>query len=186
MGQLRAQASDPSRMIETVLKEGYEVYLRSKYPNYDSRTEDLMQLSQFAGQYSSSEDFLSEMALLTSIESDAASMARGEDGMLTLSSVHQAKGLEWSVVFVVWLAEGRFPSMRSLTDSGGEGEEEERRLFYVAVTRAKDQLFLSYPRFAADRGGRDMIQRPSRFLSELSGQEYERLDVEDVRDYSQW
>ncbi len=186
MAQLRAQGSDPSRMIETVLKEGYEVYLRSKYPNYDSRTEDLVQLAQFAGQYSSSEDFLSELALLTSIESDAGPMVSEEDGMLTLSSVHQAKGLEWSVVFVVWLAEGRFPSMRSLTDEGGEGEEEERRLFYVAVTRAKDQLFLSYPRFAADRGGRDMIQRPSRFLAELSGQEYERLDVEDIRDYGHW
>jgi DNA helicase-2/ATP-dependent DNA helicase PcrA len=70
---------------------------------------------------------------------------------------------------LIWLAEGRFPSLRSLSETGNEGEEEERRLFYVAITRARDELYLCYPRFAADRGGRDMIQQPSRFISELSG-----------------
>ena len=99
--------------------------------------------------------------------------------MMTLSSVHQAKGLEWSVVFIIWLAEGRFPSIRSLSESGGEGEEEERRLFYVAVTRARDELYLCYPRFAADRGGRELFQRPSRFISELRGGGYERLDPDE-------
>jgi DNA helicase-2/ATP-dependent DNA helicase PcrA len=99
--------------------------------------------------------------------------------MLTLTSVHQAKGLEWSAVFIIWLAEGRFPSLRSLSETGGEGEEEERRLFYVAVTRARDRLYLCYPRFAADRGGREMIQRPSRFISELSGEGYEKLDADE-------
>jgi DNA helicase-2/ATP-dependent DNA helicase PcrA len=99
--------------------------------------------------------------------------------MLTLTSVHQAKGLEWSAVFIIWLAEGRFPSIRSLSDSGGEGEEEERRLFYVAVTRARDKLYLCYPRFASDRGGRDMIQQPSRFISELRGEGYERADPDE-------
>jgi DNA helicase-2/ATP-dependent DNA helicase PcrA len=101
------------------------------------------------------------------------------DGRITLSSVHQAKGLEWPVVFIIWLAEGRFPSIRSLAESGGEGEEEERRLFYVAVTRARDELYLCYPRFAADRGGREMIQHPSRFIAELGGSGYERLGVEE-------
>ena len=170
--------SDPGRMIETVLKEGYETYLHAKYPNYESRTDDLRQLANFAQQYSSGEDFLSEMALLTSIEGEDQPVGREEDGALTLSSVHQAKGLEWSVVFIIWLAEGRFPSLRSLTESGGEGEEEERRLFYVAVTRARDELYLCYPRFASDRGGRETIQRPSRFISELSGQGYERVDLD--------
>lgn len=98
--------------------------------------------------------------------------------MVTLSSVHQAKGLEWAVVFIIWLAEGRFPSVRSLLESGGEGEEEERRLFYVAITRARDELFLCYPRFAPDRGRRDMIQRPSRFIAELSGVGYVRFNPE--------
>jgi DNA helicase-2/ATP-dependent DNA helicase PcrA len=172
--------SDPGRMIETVLKEGYEAYLHAKYPNYESRTDDLRQLANFAQQYSSGEDFLSELALLTSMEGEDQPVGREEDGTLTLSSVHQAKGLEWSVVFVIWLAEGRFPSLRSLTESGGEGEEEERRLFYVAVTRARDELYLCYPRFASDRGGRETIQRPSRFISELPGEGYERVGPEEL------
>jgi DNA helicase-2/ATP-dependent DNA helicase PcrA len=171
---------DAAGMIELVLKEGYEAYLQSRYPNYESRTDDLRQLAAFAGQYSSCQDFLSELALLTSMEGETTPVrGRDEDGTVKLSSVHQAKGLEWSVVFIIWLAEGRFPSLRSLSESGGEGEEEERRLFYVAVTRARDELYLCYPRFAPDRGGREMIQRPSRFISELSGKGYERLATDD-------
>ena len=172
--------SDPAGMIDLVLKEGYEAYLQSRYPNYEIRTDDLRQLAAFAGQYSSCQDFLSELALLTSMEGETTPVrGRDENGTVKLSSVHQAKGLEWSVVFIIWLAEGRFPSLRSLSESGGEGEEEERRLFYVAVTRARDELYLCYPRFAPDRGGREMIQRPSRFISELSGKGYERLATDD-------
>ena len=172
--------SDPAAMIELVLKEGYEGYLQSRYPNYESRADDLRQLAAFSSQYSSCQDFLSELALLTSMEGETSSTRGADgDGMITLSSVHQAKGLEWPVVFIIWLAEGRFPSIRSLSESGGEGEEEERRLFYVAVTRARDELYLCYPRFAADRGGREMIQRPSRFIAELGGSGYERLGVEE-------
>jgi DNA helicase-2/ATP-dependent DNA helicase PcrA len=173
--------SDPGRMIGGVMKEGYEAYLQSRYPNYESRADDLRQLAAFASQYSSCQDFLSELALLTSMEGETTSI-RGGDGkeMITLSSVHQAKGLEWSVVFIIWLAEGRFPSLRSLAESGGDGEEEERRLFYVAVTRARDKLYLCYPRFAAERGGRAVIQRPSRFISELSEEGYERLDLDNL------
>ena len=174
-------ASDPGGMIELVMQEGYEAYLQSRYPNYESRADDLRQLAAFAGQYSSCQDFLSELALLTSMEGETTSVRGGDGkGMITLSSVHQAKGLEWSVVFILWLAEGRFPSLRSLAESGGDGEEEERRLFYVAVTRARDELYLCYPRFAAERGGRAMIQRPSRFISELYGKGYRRLDLDEL------
>jgi len=174
--QLRREGMtiSPADMIEAILQGGYETILQAKYPNYESRADDLRQLTVFAGQYASCQDFLSDLALLTSVESEPQSFEEG-DGTLTLSSVHQAKGLEWSAVFVIWLAEGRFPTTRSLSDSGGEGEEEERRLFYVAVTRARDELFLCYPRFAADRGGGETTQRPSRFISELSGEEYERV-----------
>jgi DNA helicase-2/ATP-dependent DNA helicase PcrA len=70
--------------------------------------------------------------------------------------------------------------LRSVAVSGGDGEEEERRLFYVAVTRARDELYLCYPRFAAERGGRAMIQRPSRFISELYGKGYRRLDLDEL------
>jgi len=170
------KTSGPGAMIERVLQEGYEAYLQSKYTDPDSRMDDLQQLAAFAYRYSSCQDFLSELALLTSLEGESAPVRqRDENGTVTLTSVHQAKGLEWSVVFIIWLADGRFPSVRSLMEAGGEGEEEERRLFYVATTRARDELFLCYPRFAPDRGRREMMQRPSRFLAELSGMGYERL-----------
>ncbi|NWF55595.1 MAG: ATP-dependent helicase [Syntrophaceae bacterium] len=170
------RTSDPAGMIEEVMGSGYEDYLKAKYPNFESRADDLRQLAVFAGQYASCQDFLGDLALLTSIESEAEPFGEGEV-VLTLSSVHQAKGLEWSAVFIIWLAEGRFPSHRSLSDLSGEGEEEERRLFYVAVTRARDHLYLCYPLFAPDRGGREMIQQASRFISELPGEGYERLDL---------
>jgi len=180
------KTSGPGAMIERVLQEGYESYLQSKYPDYESRMDDLRQLAAFAYRYSSCQDFLSELALLTSLEGESTPVrGRDENGTVKLSSVHQAKGLEWSVVFIIWLAEGRFPSVRSLLESGGEGEEEERRLFYVAITRARDKLFLCYPRFAPDRGRRNMIQRPSRFIAELSGVGYERFAPEEDGD-DQW
>jgi DNA helicase-2/ATP-dependent DNA helicase PcrA len=172
----------PGKMIETVMKDGYEAFLQSKYPNYESRIDDLRQLMAFADQYSSLEDLLSELALLTSMDREQETPQAGGNGSLKLSSVHQAKGLEWSAVFVIWLAEGKFPSVRSLSDANGQGEEEERRLFYVAVTRAQDELYLCYPRFAPDRGGREMIQQPSRFIVELEGQGYERVDPPNGRD----
>jgi DNA helicase-2/ATP-dependent DNA helicase PcrA len=177
------KTSGPGGMIDRVLQEGYESYLQSKYPDYESRMDDLRQLAAFAYRYSSCQDFLSELALLTSLEGESTPVrGRDENGTVKLSSVHQAKGLEWSVVFIIWLAEGRFPSVRSLLESGGEGEEEERRLFYVAITRARDELFLCYPRFAPDRGRKEMIQRPSRFIAELSGVGYERFNPEEEGD----
>jgi DNA helicase II / ATP-dependent DNA helicase PcrA len=183
LARLREPAihADPGKMIDIVMKEGYEGFLQAKYPNYESRIDDLRQLAAFAGQYSSLADFLSELALLTSMEGGEGRASSGEDGTLKLSSVHQAKGLEWSAVFVIWLAEGKFPSQRSLSDSGGEGEEEERRLFYVAVTRARDELYLCYPRYAPDRGGRETIQEASRFLAELAGRGFERMDASELR-----
>jgi DNA helicase-2/ATP-dependent DNA helicase PcrA len=84
---------------------------------------------------------------------------------VTLTSVHQAKGLEWKIVFIVWLADGMFPSSRSLERD--DALEEERRLFYVAVTRARDELYLTYPNLRLNAGYGEMLQRPSRFLSEV-------------------
>lgn len=179
--QKMQQISGPEKMIELILKEGYEDYLRFRYADYDSRMDDLKQLASFAQNYSSLHDFLSELALLTSLEGEISSLrGSGEEGSVILSSVHQAKGLEWSYVFIIWLAEGKFPSRRSLGENGGIGEEEERRLFYVAVTRAREELYLSYPLFAPDRGSKDFWQRPSRFISELSGKGYIKLEIAEL------
>ncbi len=99
-----------------------------------------------------------------------------DDDRVVLSSIHQAKGLEWSRVIVMWLSEGRFPNYRSVATD--EGLEEERRLFYVAVTRAKNEIALVYPMLARDRYGVDVILEPSRFLTELPEPVYERWTIE--------
>jgi DNA helicase-2/ATP-dependent DNA helicase PcrA len=97
---------------------------------------------------------------------------------LTLSTIHQSKGLEWSGVFLLWLADGRFPSAQALRSP--EEEEEERRLFYVAVTRSRRYLYLCHPRWADDSRGLRTILRPSRFLTELDSAQppYERWEIE--------
>jgi len=153
----------PAQMIQSVMEAIYDDYARAKFPNYDLRREDLNTLANFSRQYESPQAFLDQLALLTTMDSNAADTE--EQDRVTLSSVHQAKGLEWKVVFVIWLADGKFPTGRSLENP--DAIEEERRLFYVAVTRAKDELYLSYPCMSFNSGYGDPLQRPSRFLGEI-------------------
>ncbi len=155
-----------SKMIGLVIEAGYEDYLEESYANYRSRLEDLEQLAVFARQFPTLEDFLTQLALLTNLEAEDEQPARTDDERLRLSTIHQAKGLEFDVVFVIMLCDGLFPSERSLETD--KGEEEERRLMYVAITRARNELYLSYPLMRAGYGGRgDMMQQPSRFLEEI-------------------
>lgn len=155
-----------ARMIELVMEAGYEDYLQEQYTNYRNRQEDLEQLQSFAVQFESVEQFLEQMALQTAIEAEASSEGAPDTDQARLSTIHQAKGLEFDVVFVITLCEGLFPSSRSVKSQ--DGEEEERRLFYVALTRARDELYLTFParRSAVWDGGED-CQLPSRFLLEL-------------------
>jgi len=139
--------------------------LKATFENYTSRREDLEQLAAFSEQFDTLQEFLTQLALLTNVEAEETDRANRDLERLRLSTVHQAKGLEFDVVFVIMLCEGMFPSNRSMET--GEGEEEERRLMYVAVTRARDELYLSYPIIRAVGGGGDMMQRPSRFLGEI-------------------
>ena len=78
--------------------------------------------------------------------------------------MHQAKGLEWKAVFIIWAAEGKFPSPRSLKEL--DSEEEERRLWYVALTRAQDELYVTYPLLITDYNRQTVLQKPSRFVTE--------------------
>ena len=161
-------------MIEIVIDNFYEAYLKAKYPNARARLEDLNQLAAFGTQFKAVEDFLSQLALLTNLEADDASLiTSGEQEYVRLSTVHQAKGQEWKAVFVISLCDGMFPLSRSLDNL--EGEEEERRLFYVAVTRAKDELFLTYPLYRATGGDTGGFQRPSRFVGEIPKTHYQEL-----------
>jgi DNA helicase-2/ATP-dependent DNA helicase PcrA len=175
----RLRKMEPKRaaeMIEQVVEGYYAGHLTVKYPNARAREEDLHQLAAFAMQFESVDDFLSQLALLTNLEAeDASLLAANEQEFLRLSTVHQAKGQEWKAVFVIGLCDGMFPLSRSLDNL--EGEEEERRLFYVAVTRAKDELFLTYPLFRMMGGDSGGFQRQSRFLAELPKSHYQELSL---------
>ena len=168
--------SSPSRMIELVLDAGYEEYLKEQYTNYRSRLEDVQQIAQYSRQFESPEEFLAQLALETNLDVEDQTAETNDDERIRLTSIHQAKGLEFGVVFVVMLCEGMFPSSRSLENP--DAEEEERRLFYVATTRAKNELYLSYPlmRFTQGRQG-DVMQQPSRFLNELPEKVYESWNL---------
>jgi DNA helicase-2/ATP-dependent DNA helicase PcrA len=168
------QPSGPAKMLQCVREAVYDDYARSKFPDYDSRREDLNTLTQFASQYTSTEEFLDQMALLGGTEQGAATGNQPGDGV-TLSSVHQAKGLEWPTVFVIWLTEGMFPSQRSMGSE--EAMDEERRLFYVALTRAEDDLYLSWPLIRRTMGGPETLQRISPFLQEIPGSLLEEWQV---------
>ena len=159
---------DAGKMIELIVEAGYDAYVEANYDKAPQRLDDIEQLGVFARQYETLETFLAELALLTNVEAEQ-DRAEEDDEKIRLSTIHQAKGLEFKVVFVVMLCDGMFPSNRSLDSL--DGEEEERRLFYVAITRAQDELYLSYPmiRTVAGGGSDDMIQQPSRFLNELPG-----------------
>ncbi len=148
----------------------YEYYLpilKEHYDDYPKRTRDLDHLQTIAEGYQAVETFLSDLAL----EPPDGNAARAEapdrdDERLVLSTIHSAKGLEWQCVFVIWIVDGRFPSVYSFRED--EGLEEERRLFYVSVTRAKRHLYLTYPINVFDRGSGMVLSKPSRFLDPVS------------------
>ncbi|HPU57390.1 MAG TPA: UvrD-helicase domain-containing protein [Verrucomicrobiota bacterium] len=182
IAQLEAEdvRNDASRMISLVLEAMYEDYLKENYPNYRSRVEGLEQLAVFARQFASPADFLTQLALLTSVDAEEEQAVTRDDEPLRLSTVHQAKGLEFDVVFVIMLCEGLFPSARSLETL--EGEEEERRLFYVAITRARNELYLTYPLLRSIQGGSgESFQQPSRFLGEIPPELLEEWNLRSYR-----
>ncbi|MFA4915283.1 MAG: ATP-dependent helicase [Syntrophales bacterium] len=173
----------PSEIIDVLLKGSYGEYLGERYTDAASREEDLHQLGEFSVKFSSLEDFLSELALLTNTdeETEPDPEARSDD-KIVFTTIHQAKGLEWTIVFMIWCAEGMIPLARALKEP--DGEEEERRIFYVATTRAKDQLYLCYPLSDYRRGMGSMVTNPSRFIRELSPSPLSRSSKD--RPYDQW
>jgi len=154
-----------AKMLRLVMDAGYDDYLKETYDNYERRLDEIQQLAEFAFQFGTVEEFLTQLALLTNVEAEED--PQDDTEKIKLSTIHQAKGLEFEIVFVIMLCDGLFPSARS-TESN-DGEEEERRLFYVSITRAKNELYLCYPNMRAGFGasGMDTYQSPSRFLSEI-------------------
>jgi DNA helicase II / ATP-dependent DNA helicase PcrA len=160
---------NPAGLIGAVLESPYCNYLEDEYVDSRERKADIEQMKIFANKYESLDDFLAEATLQESFNIRGANAAMGQpvetkQNKIVLSTIHQAKGLEWSQVFVLNLATGAFPNDRALRES--EGLEEERRLFYVAITRAKKNLCLTYPMAAGGWG--DSVAGPSMFLGEIS------------------
>lgn len=150
-----------------------DAYMRSAYDNYEERMDDISQLVRSLADMPDLEAFLSQVALLSEADTD---LKTTDDDCVTLSTIHQAKGLEWKIVFIIFLAEGMFPHYKVITGGDAEGMEEETRLFYVAVTRAEDQLYLSYPRYNGHSYDSQYCP-PSRFLASLPEELFELWEI---------
>jgi len=170
----------PGRIIRAlVAADMYRRYLEAEYPDWKERVEDLEQLASFAEVYPDVSSFLADSVLENAGFVSPVGRTRDEgrgtrdDERLVLSTIHQAKGLEWDTVFVIHLTNLGFPNPRALEEE--DSIEEERRLFYVAVTRARNRLFLSYPQTA----GYDAMTfcRPSMFIEELSPRLFEKTNI---------
>ncbi|MBM3864411.1 MAG: ATP-dependent helicase [Verrucomicrobia bacterium] len=159
----------PHNAVEIALDGWYGDYLKGAYANYESRLDDLRSLVGFASRHEDMHELLAQVMLLGSETGDRS--ADPAEDALRLTTVHQAKGLEYAAVFLIGLAEGSFPLRRAI--EAGDVEEE-RRLFYVAVTRARDELYLCFPKLNT-KGGPAMLQSPSRFLEELAPDLYQPL-----------
>lgn len=154
------------KVIKAFVDEFYDTYAADNYENSDSRLDDIQELALHFDKFETIEESLSDIALLTNLDAEAESQSVESRNTIRLSTVHQAKGLEWPVVIIIWVTEGMFPSARAMKESE-DGEAEERRLFYVAATRAKDELILCCPDIRRMRDGGVMYCTPSHFVEEL-------------------
>jgi len=141
----------------------YEPILRARYDDHQKRKKDLEMFQNITERYKEVDTLLTDLALDPPNESIVDVESPGpEEEFLTLSTIHSAKGLEWNSVFIIYALEGRFPTMRSVASD--EEIEEERRLMYVACTRAKANLFITYPMNVYDRESGLILTKPSRFI----------------------
>ncbi len=162
----------PSDVVTVAIDGWYGDYLKGAYADYLDRLEELKALVGFASRFEEMQDLLAQIVLLNGETSEREVDPNTE--AIKLTTIHQAKGLEYDVVFLIGAADGQLPTRRSI--EAGDVEEE-RRLFYVAVTRAKNELYISYPRVATRAGPGGMMLTQSRFLQELPDDLYEELRI---------
>jgi len=174
----------PSEQAQYLLQY-YVPILKQNYPDdHPKRLRDMEHFQGMTERYRSLERLLSDMALEPPNDSIAGVLAVDPDeGPLILSTIHSAKGLEFHSVFIIWALEGRFPSIYVESD---EDLEEERRLFYVAATRAKQNLFISYPARVFDKTLRMVLSRPSRFIEDISPRLLEPVALVPEGSYWDW
>jgi DNA helicase-2/ATP-dependent DNA helicase PcrA len=180
-----SQAETPAEQTQ-YLMQYYSPILKRNHPeDHPKRLRDLEHFQGITDRYRSLERLLADMALEPPNDSVAGVLAVDPDeGPVILSTIHSAKGLEWHSVFIIWALEGRFPSFYNINTD--EELEEERRLLYVAATRAKENLFISYPIKIFDRGSRMVLSRPSQFIEGLSEDLLEPLTVVDEERSWDW
>lgn len=164
--QLHKKNKMPAELVQMVYDYYYKLF-KVNYDDYNKRSKDLDIFLNIVENYKSLDTLLSDMAIEPIIESvvDIEGTDKEEE-YVTLSTIHSAKGLEWHTVFIIHCVEGYFPSSRSAESV--EQLEEERRLMYVASTRAKNNLFVTYPMNLYDREAGMTLSKPSRFISEMS------------------
>jgi len=166
----------PDKTIQIIANSFYKDYLAENYDNYKIRLDDIEQLASFASGFSGIDDFLVKLSLLTNLELEDSRITVEKADSVRLSTVHQAKGLEFEVVFIIMMCEGFFPNERAAITI--EGEEEERRLFYVAITRTKNLLYICCPLRRKNFGQRFFPPlQPSHFITSLPENLYEGLKV---------
>ena len=158
-----SERTRPADLAQYLMQYYLPILKRKHADDYPKRLRDLEHFLEITERYQSIERLLSDMALdPPSASTDEVSPVDPDEGPLVLSTVHSAKGLEWHSVFIIWALEGRFPSYYNTNSL--EELEEERRLLYVAATRAKENLFFAYPARVYDRGLGMVFSRPSQFI----------------------
>ncbi|OYV47965.1 MAG: hypothetical protein B7X06_02270, partial [Verrucomicrobia bacterium 21-51-4] len=164
-------ASEPSEIVRIAIEGWYGDFLKTLHPNWTNRREDLESLIGFAERFEQMGELLTQLVLLNSETTDRS--VEPVEHSVRLTTIHQAKGLEYPIVFVMGLAEGFFPLNRAIDE---DNVEEERRLFYVAVTRAQSRLILTYP-IISMQGNYPMRQEPSRFIREIPDELYKMVRI---------
>ena len=166
----------PGELISMILESGYETHILTNFENAKDRIDDIRELINFSHEYETVNTFLNDITLRENFRGETVTDGPEEDEHLVLSTIHQAKGLEWETVMLIGLCEGQFPHPKAIKEE--PQMEEERRLFYVAVTRAKKYLYLIHPLTRYDYQMGTVIARRSRFLEELQSEDYEVWEVD--------
>ena len=177
------KADQPAEALAVVVRSGYQATLEARFEDARARKEDLDQLINLASNYVSISKFIEDLTLREPFKGESIQGWENPDEFLALSTIHQAKGLEWTALFLIGLVEGQFPHPKAIQEPAEL--EEERRLFYVAVTRTKKELYLTYPltRTSYEKG--QVLMRPSQFIQELPEDHFELWRVGENRPSSE-
>ncbi len=166
----------PEDALEKIL-DMYKEYCYLSFDNSAERIMDLDEMVKMSGKYSGIKEFLHDVGSYEEFKGEKRIFEETKEDVLTLTTIHQAKGLEWEAVFIIGFCEYDFPHAKALNSP--ESLEEERRLFYVAVTRTKSLLYISYPQTKFSPKNGIIITRPSMFSRELPENAYEEISLEE-------